>query len=57
MFKLSQMFRATRTTALRNSISFTSSVFVLFFVFQKIHRALHTTYEDVGKELTGLDEK
>ncbi|XP_069392466.1 glutamate receptor ionotropic, NMDA 3B [Paralichthys olivaceus] len=23
---------------------------------QKIHRALHTTYEDVGKELTGLDE-
>ncbi|XP_022078980.1 glutamate receptor ionotropic, NMDA 3B-like isoform X3 [Acanthochromis polyacanthus] len=24
---------------------------------QKIHRALHTTYEDVGKELTGLDQK
>ncbi|KAG7237944.1 hypothetical protein INR49_031504, partial [Caranx melampygus] len=23
---------------------------------QKIHRALHTTYEDVGKELTGLDQ-
>ncbi|XP_068195096.1 glutamate receptor ionotropic, NMDA 3B-like isoform X2 [Antennarius striatus] len=23
---------------------------------QKIHRALHTTYEDVGRELTGLDE-
>ncbi|XP_027855928.1 glutamate receptor ionotropic, NMDA 3B [Xiphophorus couchianus] len=24
---------------------------------QKIHRALNTTYEDVGKELTGLDQK
>ncbi|XP_072314308.1 glutamate receptor ionotropic, NMDA 3B [Eucyclogobius newberryi] len=24
---------------------------------QKIHRALHTTYEDVGKELTGFEEK
>ncbi|MED6275172.1 Glutamate receptor ionotropic, NMDA 3B, partial [Characodon lateralis] len=23
---------------------------------QKIHRALNTTYEDVGKELTGLDQ-
>ncbi|XP_028251394.1 glutamate receptor ionotropic, NMDA 3B [Parambassis ranga] len=23
---------------------------------QKIHRALHTTYEDVGKELAGLDQ-
>ncbi|KAG7238002.1 hypothetical protein INR49_031356 [Caranx melampygus] len=28
----------------------------VFAVTEKIHRALHTTYEDVGKELTGLDQ-
>lgn len=35
---------------------FSSFVFRLISL-QKIHRALHTTYEDVGKELSGLDEK
>ncbi|XP_008397399.1 glutamate receptor ionotropic, NMDA 3B-like isoform X2 [Poecilia reticulata] len=29
----------------------------VFAVTEKIHRALNTTYEDVGKELTGLDQK